>query len=83
MKEYLSSFDPRIRGLTGTEKQIAAVAKAYGAYYRRIPLEDGDYAMDHTAAIYLMDRAGKFVNPISLQTDDKVAIERLQQLAAS
>jgi protein SCO1/2 len=82
LKEYLSSFDPRIRGLTGTEEQVAAVTKAYRAYYKRISLEDGDYAMDHTAVIYLMDRAGKFVNPISLRADDKVAIERLRQLAA-
>jgi len=82
LKEYLSSFDPRIRGLTGTEEQVTAVAKAYRAYYKRIPLEDGGYAMDHAAVIYLMDRAGRFVNPISLQTDDKIAIERLRQLAA-
>jgi protein SCO1/2 len=81
LREYLSSFDPRIRGLTGTNEQIAAVAKAYRAYYKRISLEDGDYAMDHTAAIYLMDRGGRFVNPISLQTDDKLAIERLRELA--
>jgi protein SCO1 len=82
LKEYLSSFDPRIRGLTGTDEQIAAVAKEYRIYYKRIQLEDGGYAMDHTAVIYLMDRAGRFVDPISLQTDDKIAIERLRQLAA-
>ncbi|HWX31074.1 MAG TPA: SCO family protein [Steroidobacteraceae bacterium] len=82
LREFLSSFDPRIRGLTGTEEQIATVAKEYRAYYKRIPLEDGSYAMDHAAVIYLMDRAGRFVNPISLQTDDRIAIERLRQLAA-
>lgn len=82
LKEYLSSFDPRIRGLTGTGEQIAAVAKAYRVYYKRIPLAEGGYAMDHTAAIYLMDRAGQFVNQISLQSDDKIAIQRLRQLAA-
>jgi SCO1/SenC len=82
LKEYLSSFDPRIRGLTGTDDQIAAVAKEYRIYYKRIQLEEGGYAMDHTAVIYLMDRAGRFVDAISLQTDDKIAIERLRQLAA-
>lgn len=82
LKEYLSSFDPRIRGLTGTGEQIAAVAKEYRIYYKRIELKESGYAIDHTAVIYLMDRAGKFVNPISLQTDDKIAIERLRQLAA-
>jgi protein SCO1 len=73
LKEYLSSFDPRIRGLTGTGEQIFAL---------RIQLEERGYGMQHTAGIYLMDRAGKFVSPISLQTDNKIAIERLRQLAA-
>jgi protein SCO1 len=83
LKEYLSSFDPRIRGLTGTGEQIAAVAKEYRVlYYKGVPLKEGAYTMDHTTAIYLMDRAGKFVNQISLQRDDKIAIERLRQLAA-
>lgn len=59
LKEYLSSFDPRIRGLTGTGAQIAAVAKEYRVYYKRIELKDGGYAMDHTAVIYLMDHAGR------------------------
>jgi protein SCO1 len=79
LKEYLSSFDPRIR--TGTGEQIAAVAKEYRVYYKRIQLEKGVYALPHAAVIYLMDR-GKFVNQISLQTDDKIAIETLRQLAA-
>jgi protein SCO1/2 len=82
LKEYLSSFDPRIRGLTGTGEQIAAVAKAYRVYYKRIQLAEGGYAMDHTAAIYLMDRAGKLVNQISLEEDYTIAIDRLRQLAA-
>ncbi|MGH6935073.1 MAG: SCO family protein [Methylocella sp.] len=82
LKEYLSSFHPRIRGLTGTSEQIAAVAKEYRVYYRRIQLEKGAYALPHATVIYLMDRAGRFVNQISLQTEDKIAIERLRQLAA-
>jgi protein SCO1 len=73
LKEYLSSFDPRIRGLTGTGEQIFAL---------RIQLEERGYGMQHTAGIYLMDRAGKSVSPISLQTDNKIAIDRLRQLAA-
>jgi protein SCO1 len=81
LKEYLSSFGPRIHGLTGTGEQIAAVAKEYRVYYKRIQLEKGVYALPHAAVIYLMDRAGKFVNQISLQTEDKIAIERLRQLA--
>lgn len=83
LKEYLSSFDSRIRGLTGTEAQVAAAAKAYRIFYKRIPLEQGGYTMDHSSAVYLMDRAGRFVEPISWQTKESIAIIRLKKLAAS
>ena len=39
MKTYLSSFDPRIVGLPGTEAEIAAAAKAYKIYYRKVPTD--------------------------------------------
>jgi protein SCO1/2 len=83
LKEYLSSFDPRIRGLTGTDEQIAALAKEYHMlYYKGVQIEEGAYTMSHTTAIYLMDSAGKYVDSISLGMEDKVAIKRLRQLAA-
>jgi len=58
MKTYLGSFDPRIVGLTGTEEEIAAVAKAYKVYYRKVPTESG-YTMDHTAGSYIFDKQGR------------------------
>lgn len=81
MKEYLSSFDPRIRGLTGTAGEIAAVAKAYGVFYKEMPLKGGGYTMDHSSAVYLMDPDGRFVEPVSSQTNDETAIKRLRSLA--
>jgi protein SCO1/2 len=67
LKDYLSSFDPHLRGLTGDLEEIAAVAKEYRVYYRKVPLEDGSYTMDHTAIVYLMDKEGRFVQPFSLK----------------
>jgi protein SCO1/2 len=66
MKEYLSSFDPRVRGLTGSPEAIAKVLSEYRVYSKKVPLKDGDYTMDHTALIYLMDRDGKFVSPFNM-----------------
>ena len=83
LREFLSSFDPRIRGLTGTKEQIAAVARGFRVYYKRVEEGDGTYSMDHTGAIYLMDKTGQFAAFLSLQTEDSVAIERLRRLAAS
>jgi protein SCO1/2 len=76
MKEYLSSFDPRLKGLTGDTAQIAKVLSEYRVYARKVPLKDGDYTMDHTALTYLMDRDGKFVSPFNLnRTPEQAAAD--------
>jgi protein SCO1 len=67
MKDYLSSFDPHVSGLTGDPEAIAAVAKAYRVYFKRVPLEQGGYTMDHTAIVYLMDKTGRFVSPFNVK----------------
>jgi protein SCO1 len=81
MKDYLSSFDPHLRGLTGDAAALAAVAKAYRVYYKKVPLEGGDYTMDHTAIVYLMDKQGRFVSPFNMRrTADVAAAELRKQL---
>src|ERR1700757_2176369 len=66
MKDYLSSFDPHLKGLTGDPAAIQKVITAYRVYAKKVPLKDGDYTMDHTALIYLMDRDGRFVSPFNV-----------------
>jgi protein SCO1/2 len=65
IKDYLSNFDPHLRGLTGDQASIDAAVKAYRVYAKKVPLENGDYTMDHTAIVYLMDKDGHFVAPFS------------------
>jgi protein SCO1/2 len=79
MKEYLSSFDPHVRGLTGDAAAVAAVAKAYRVYYRKVPLDGGDYTMDHTAIVYLMDKEGRFVSPFNMKRTAQVAAADLRK----
>ncbi len=79
MKDYLSNFDPHVAGLTGDPAQIAAVAKAYRAYYKKVPLDDGGYTMDHMAVIYLMDKDGRFVSTFSLKRTTEAAAADLRR----
>ena len=79
MKEYLSSFDPRLKGLTGNTEEIAKVLSEYRVYAKKVPLKDGDYTMDHTALIYLMDRDGKFVSPFNINRKPEDAASDLKQ----
>ncbi|HTZ02016.1 MAG TPA: SCO family protein [Xanthobacteraceae bacterium] len=67
LKDYLSSFDPHLRGLTGTQAQVNAAIKEYRVYAKKVPLTDGDYTMDHTATVYLMDKDGRFVAPFNMK----------------
>lgn len=79
MKTYLSSFDPRIVGLTGTDEEIATVAKAYKIFYRKVPTDSG-YTMDHSATIFLMDSKGDFYGTSNFQETDEIRRSKLRQL---
>ena len=79
MKDYLSSFDPHMAGLTGDPAAVAAVAKAYRVYYKKVPLDQGGYTMDHTAIVYLMDKEGRFVSPFSLKRTTEAAAADLRR----
>jgi protein SCO1/2 len=83
LASYLQSFDPRIIGLTGTETEINAVGKAYRAYWEKVPTEDGDYTMNHTASVYLMDAEGQFVGTIDYGEQANVRLEKLRRLVAA
>ena len=76
MKDYLSSFDPHLKGLTGDPEAVAKMISAFRVYAKKVPLKDGDYTMDHTALIYLMDRDGHFVSPFNLKrTPEEAAVD--------
>jgi protein SCO1/2 len=79
LKDYLSSFNPRLIGVSGSVDGLAAVAKAYRVYYKKVPLKDGDYTMDHTAIVYLMDKNGQFVAPFSLKRRPEEAAADLKK----
>lgn len=73
MKAYLSApYVPKATlGLTGTQAQVDAAAKAYRVYYAKVGDGQG-YTMDHSTAIYLMDPKGRFktVIPYNLPPDE-------------
>src|SRR5437016_10011560 len=79
MKDYLSSFDPHLKGLTGNPEAVAKVLSAYRVFSRKVPLKDGDYTMDHTALIYLMDKDGRFVAPFNLKRSPEDAATDLKR----
>lgn len=65
LKEYLSNFDKRIIGLTGTEEQITQATSAYKAYFAKATNSEGNETIDHSGFIYIMDKNGKYVKHFS------------------
>jgi protein SCO1/2 len=84
MVKYLTSFDSRIIGLTGTKDQIDSVIKEYRLYVSREKPEHGgdDYLVSHSSYIYLMDPQGRFVNVIHAEElGDEIAIRLRKEMA--
>jgi protein SCO1/2 len=79
LKAYLENFDSRIVGLTGDPSRTEAIAKAFRVYARKVPGEkSGDYTVDHTGVVYLMDKRGKFVSAFNLQRPPQQAARELE-----
>src|ERR1700709_1958648 len=81
MKDYLSSFDPHLKGLTGNPDAVAKVISGFRVYAKKVPLKDGDYTMDHTALIYLMGPRGKCGGPVKSQGAARGGRRRSQALS--
>ena len=77
---YLAAFDKRIIGLSGSEDEIAKVAKLYRAFYEKVPSESGGYSMNHAASVYMFDRDGRFVSTLSWQEKPVVRQAKLEKL---
>ncbi|MCX5479061.1 SCO family protein [Kaistia geumhonensis] len=79
MKAYLQAFDPRIVGLTGARDAVDPMLKEFRVYSKKSG-EGDDYAMDHSAAVYMLDGNGDFVGTVDYQEDEKTAMEKIRRL---
>jgi len=79
LKLYVSNFHERISALSGSRAQIDAIMKSYSAYAKRVPLAGGEYTMDHTSVVYLMDKQGRFIAPFNLERPAEVAAADLRR----
>lgn len=65
LQEFTDAFHPDLIGLTGTEAEIVAAAKAYRVHRRRFQMEGmsgDDYLVDHSTLTYLMGPDGRFLS---------------------
>ncbi|MFK7866760.1 MAG: SCO family protein [Alphaproteobacteria bacterium] len=82
MRDYTAAFSSNIIPLTGTQAQIDKLLDIYKVTAKFVPLEDGDYTVDHTASIYLLDKGGNFHSLIAHNEPYDMAIAKLKRIAA-
>ncbi|MEX0956803.1 MAG: SCO family protein [Rhizobiaceae bacterium] len=79
--DYVSNVSDRIIGITGESDEVAEMAKSFGIYVRKVELDGGDYTMDHTASVLLLDDSGDFWGTIAYGENPDTAIAKLKRLA--
>lgn len=82
--EYVASVSERVYALGGDPAEIAKVLKGYRVYARKVPLDEkdptGDYTMDHTASVYMLDSKGRFQGTISYGEATDSALSKIRSL---
>jgi len=84
LREYISNFDADIHAVTGELSDIEAVASAAGIFFSKSPQENGEYTVDHSSVVMLVDdqsrirasfsaphRLEQFVHDIPLLTNER------------
>ncbi|MBY4606265.1 SCO family protein [Rhizobium sp. 9T] len=84
MNEYVSNVSKRITGISGPPEKIAEVIKGFRVYAKKVPVGEkdpnGDYTMDHTASVFLLDSAGRFSGTIAYGENPDTAVKKLENL---
>lgn len=83
MRNYVTNVSDRITGISGDPAKVAAMAKAFNIYFKKVPLDGGDYTMDHTASVLLLGSGGEFEGTISYGENPDTALAKLKRLAKS
>ncbi|KII96160.1 hypothetical protein PLICRDRAFT_97634 [Plicaturopsis crispa FD-325 SS-3] len=84
LTRYLSDFHSRFVALVGDYAATKAICKAYRVYFSTPPGADpkGDYLVDHSIFVYLMDPNGEFVEAFGQSTESKDVVERVRKEVA-
>ena len=84
LKAYLANFGPNVVGLRGDAEQTKAAAKEFKIFYAKVPGKTaGSYTMDHSAASFVFDPAGRVRLFVPYGADTKLLAGDLKQLLAA
>jgi len=78
LRHYAQDFHSTIDYLTGTNEQIAKIARAYRVYFSKVDEdEEGDYLVDHSIVLYLVSPEGEFLDFFTQRMQVTDIVERI------
>ncbi|SMQ68605.1 protein SCO1/2 [Devosia lucknowensis] len=80
MRDYVDYFDPRIAGLTGDLDQVTIMARDRYIFFEKVPMEGGDYTMEHQASIQLVTADGRFFGTLAAEEGFDVRLAKIRRL---
>jgi protein SCO1/2 len=80
MRGYVEWLGGRVTGITGERAEIDKMAKAWRAFYEKVPGDDGEYTMNHTASVFLANASGEFEGTIAYEEDAATAVDKIRKL---
>ena len=78
---YVHAFDPQFEGVTGEPAAIEALARRFNVAVNRVELPGGDYTMDHSAVVFLLDAGARVVAIFTPPFDSKLMAADLRASA--
>ena len=80
MHSYTSNFTNRITGVTGNPQEMQKAITGWRIYAKKVPTADGDYLMDHTALVLLVDSSGRLRGTIPYGAPNDQAVQKIEKL---
>lgn len=83
MAEYVSYFHPAVRGWTGDLAQVSQAVDQFRAMFEKVPTDNGNYTMNHTASVFLFNDKGDFVSTVDYHEPREFAVPKIQRALKS
>lgn len=81
LRDYVT-WVPGAEGVSGTPEEVEKALRAFRVYARKVPLDGGDYTMDHSANVLLFDEDGRFFEPVGYQEDFDRVLAKIRRMQA-
>ena len=81
LNEYLNNFDDDVIGITGSIEDLRILGDNWGVYYEKIPLQNNDYTLNHTATVFMIDRDGNYRGTIAWGENENSIAQKITKLS--